>query len=221
MTTLIQAAEQTLKPDYSWVPDELGAYVGGVLASLTLVSGIVFMVLLVRASFSKKTATLVDNPQGIKAVIAAFLSTLLLAGLTAGVQWGNDLYGSQGISQTVATSPTGSGDLLPVAGSETFDAAGAAGDEAKANFGRSGQAWKDAWGKLTHGDLAGAAKDSGTGIGQAASGIGNGIKSGLQWTWGGIQYAWDDPGAAMDSVKSWAGDKARAGMDWITSLFKG
>lgn len=198
----VLAVEVNLKPDYSWVPDELTGYVGGIVAIVLICSGIVFIYLVLSWLFSKSTATLVDNPKGLKSLVSAFMVALLVGSLAAGVQWGNNVFGQTGLSQSLATSGTGAGKLKS-ASEQTADAAAESKKAATENFAQAGDDFKDSWDKATKGDVGGALKSVGSGIWEGLKGVGNSVKSGAQSAWSGIQYAAEDPAGAWEATKDW------------------
>ena len=81
------ASSVTLKPDYSWVPSGLQSFVAGILGMLITASVIVLIMGVVKFMFSKLTATLVDNPNGIK---------ILLGVILAACSWGQSRDSSHG-----------------------------------------------------------------------------------------------------------------------------
>ena len=89
------ASSVTLKPDYSWVPSGLQSFVAGILGLLITASLIVGVV---KFMFSKLTATLVDNPNGIKILLGVILACVLLGSIAGLVAWGCNLFGTGGIT---------------------------------------------------------------------------------------------------------------------------
>ena len=52
----------------------------------------------VKFMFSKLTATLVDNPNGIKILLGVILACMLLGSIAGLVAWGCNLFGTGGIT---------------------------------------------------------------------------------------------------------------------------
>ena len=92
------AKSVNLKPDYSWVPSGLQNMVAGILGLLITVSVIVLIIGVVKFMFSKLTATLVDNPNGIKILLGVIVACVFLGSIGGLVAWGCNLFGSGGIT---------------------------------------------------------------------------------------------------------------------------
>lgn len=96
--TYVLAKSVTLNPDYSWVPSGLQNFASGILGMIIMASVIVLIIGVVKFMFSKLTATLVDNPNGIKILLGVIVACVLLGSIGGLVAWGCNLFGSGGIT---------------------------------------------------------------------------------------------------------------------------
>ena len=96
--TYVLANSVTLNPDYSWVPSGLQDFASGILGMIIMASVIVLIIGVVKFMFSKLTATLVDNPNGIKILLGVILACVLLGSIAGLVAWGCNLFGTGGIT---------------------------------------------------------------------------------------------------------------------------
>lgn len=172
----------TLKPDYSWVPEGLAQFVGGVLAVCIIVSVVALLTGLLRMLFTRLTRARWDDVLGDQVLVNVLVGTLLLGSLSAGVGWGTGLFGEQGLD---------------------------AGAEASALTGREYSKGQQMLDKLGRGDIFGAMGDGFVIIKdnavKTAKGLGNWIGKIAKGDWKGAgKDVADTAKNAWDTVKGWA-----------------
>lgn len=89
---MLLADSINLKIDYSWLPSELTRFASGILGFMIIVSVIVFIVGCVKFVFTKLTATLIDNPNGIKILLGVIIACVCLGSIGGLVAWGTNLW---------------------------------------------------------------------------------------------------------------------------------
>ncbi|WP_205668832.1 hypothetical protein [Alloscardovia theropitheci] len=70
-----------LKPDYSWVPSELGQFIGGIQAICIILMIIATVAGVARFVFAKVTATKIDDAIGDRILVAVIIGCFFISGL--------------------------------------------------------------------------------------------------------------------------------------------
>lgn len=188
---MILAGEMTLEPDYSWVPEGLSNFVGGLLSAALLILPIVLAIGLIAWLWTLVTGPRWDNAVGETRIATVLLCIILVGTLAGGVGWGMKTIGtttvdtnvtSLGASQTYlekaqskaqdAVEKLKRGNLIGAAGS----ALGAAGELANAGIDAIGDSAKKA-ADATKGFF----DKAGTAIRNGIDTIGNAIGNAGSW----------------------------------------
>ena len=206
---ILAETDLTFKPDYSWVPDGMQGFAGGVVGAAMLVVVVLVGVGAIRFIWTRMTGPTWDNVLGDRIIVGCLVGAALISQLGPGVGWGNDMFGD-GVTVTAATSGDGRDwkgkDYTKTAVEKLRkgDPIGAAKDIAKGAYANTSKSASDAkkhWDQAmdsnqrkdtagTVGNLAAAAGNALATAGNAAKDTGTAIKdavsTGIKWAWGQV-----------------------------------
>ncbi|WP_018142442.1 hypothetical protein [Alloscardovia criceti] len=137
-----------LHPDYSWVPDELGSFIGGIQAICVILTVIALTVGVVRFVFAKVTSTRLDDAIGDRILVSVLVGSFVIAGLGQLVGQEMNVW-----SSTTVTAASGENASLP---SDMFKQE-TAHDKTAESAKNTGDSIAEAGKKIAEGDFAGAA----------------------------------------------------------------
>lgn len=181
---MILAGEMTLEPDYSWVPEGLSNFVGGLLSAALLILPIVLAIGFIAWLWTLVTGPRWDNAVGQTRTATVLLCIVLVGTLAGGVGWGMKTIGTTNVDTSVSSM----GSSVPTPA-----------QNARRKIDKAVE-------KLKKGDIVGAA-------GSALSAGGDMIKVGIDAASGMIDKAKkavksgiDKVGKAFSDASSWLSD---------------
>ena len=168
-----------LHPDFSWVPAELGSFIGGIQAICIVLLVIATVVGVLRFVLAKVTSTRIDDAIGDRVLISVIIACFFISGL--GQLVGHEMHAWDTTTVHVAAERNATaGDRFATPAQRQ---ANKSSQEASKAAQATGEAFKNAWEKLRHGNVQGGVQDLGQGFLNAFDTVG---KTGQSW-WDKLQ----------------------------------